>query len=300
MTLAAAVTTHPDRLLDVDTLDNLDEWAATAEIDDELDHFFDDIIDEPMPDSARRLVAQRAALHHVAKSQPMRAIRFFRIVLDIQPDNEMAYGNLARLYDDEDNYADLVRLIESKLAATEHPDEIDRLRNDLAEAVERELAQEDAIETYARLLEQSPENPVFADRLVRAHLMREEYAQAYGLLNRFAESAETPEQRINVHLRLAEIAANHLQAPEEALVHYQDALEIDDDPRALQGVAHLKYEAEDWEGVVVAIESLMNTDDSLHFEERISWLEKGIAAAEKTSNDEAMEKFIAGMNQFNV
>jgi tetratricopeptide (TPR) repeat protein len=300
MTLAAVATEHPAEVISVDSLDQLDEWAAHADMEDELDALFDDVIDEEMPDDSLRLVAQRAGLHHVAKNQAMRAIRFFRIVLDVQPDNEMAYGNLSRLYEDEQNWADLVRLIERKIAATDEDDERERLQNQLADAVEKELASEDAIETYAELVKSHPDNPIYADRLVRAHLLRDQHAEAYGLLNRFVDSALNDDQTVNIHLRLAEIAANHLHAPEEALVHYQDALAVKSDPRALMGVANLKYEAGDWAGVVTTIDALMAHNDALHFEERIAWLEKGIAAAERTQDDDAMQRFIAGMNQFDV
>ena len=91
---------------------------------------------------------------------------------------------------------------------------------------------------------------------------------------------------------MATIAQKHLYAPEEAVVHLEEALRLGGDDRGvLEGLITLQIELQQWPHVIKAIERLTGNFE-LENSQRVAVLMKGAQAARHGLNKEAERRFL--------
>lgn len=297
LTLASYLHQDPDSRVDAEGLDRLESYSLNLE-PSELDSFFSDILEADPEDRVVELVGVRAGLNHLNRGESHHALRFFRQVLDIAPGNQVAFNNLSRIYENEENYLELAEFIESRIAHAESEEDVQRLQDDL-ERIRRLATAPDTAQPVRPLFEANPEDPDLLEKFLDHHREAGELAEAYGVLNRLYPELEAEAQRIAFKLALADIATTALAAPEEAEMHVNEALDLGGpSPEVLGALAQIHVANKNWMNAVSAIESLLATGtEGVPAERLVQWLELGIESAERAHRGEEKTLFVNSLNQ---
>lgn len=287
---AAYLSESPDDRIDAGALDFLDELSLGVD-DEELGNFYDGILENDTTPATRFIVALRAGMFFLGRNEPHHALRCFRQAFDADPTSDIAFGNLSRLYEKEENWGDLRSLIARKLTTAEG-EEAERLRRELGRVVENELSTEEAIAKFTHTLDQNPNDEHALNRLVQAYAAMDRFADAYGHLNRLLDKGLQKDQEIRIRKQLAVIAAENLQAPEEAAHHFQRALELSGpDREILEGLASVRMNAGDWSQAISALRLLTGGSVVLGGDRMKKWLNAGIEASRQANRPEDLKHF---------
>ncbi len=296
---ASFLESIPVERVDTSSLDFLDELSLEVD-DDELATFYDSVLSQASKNGAHYLVALRAGTFYLGRNEPHHAVRCFRAAFEADPNSEIAFSNLSRLYEKEENWGDLRSLIARKLASAEG-EEAERLKRELGRVVENELSTEEAVAKFGHTLETEYNDEHALTRLVEGYSALDKFADAYAHLNRLLEKPLGSEQAVRVRKHLAQIAAEHLQAPEEAAHHFELALEIaGPDREILEGLASVQMNAGDWSAALSALRTLTGGSIVLGGDRMKKWLNVGIEAARQAERPEDLKHFqdrLAGMNE---
>ena len=112
-------------------------------------------------DSAVRkaTLARIAVAYDEHLSQWIEAVAVWSSVLDIDPDDERAGRELARIYQREERWEDLLDILSRQVARASDPEEVARLRLRIGELLQHKLGDvHRAVETYRQVLEADPED----------------------------------------------------------------------------------------------------------------------------------------------
>ena len=154
------------------------------------------------------------------------AIRLFESVLGFEPDNSVALAALNRLYTRFGLWAELVRILEQQLAGAPS-EEVPNLCYRLGHIYRDELKQTgQGLRYFRQGLEKDPEHLVLLNDIVETLEYKENWAElreAYGLMLKVVHSNE---QLLDIHLKLASLCEDKLEAHDEALEHYQAIIDI--------------------------------------------------------------------------
>ncbi|HTE55295.1 MAG TPA: tetratricopeptide repeat protein [Kofleriaceae bacterium] len=189
----------------------------------------------------KRLHLERMArLYERDLGSPGEGIGAWLEVLDFMPQDVGALDELARMYRAGDRHADLLEVIERRLAVA-RPDERPALVYELGELLHRHLGRDtEALEYYAEVLTQDPGN---AGALARVQAMLDDpelrlraadvlmplyeksgdHARLADLLLRVADAIGDPRARLRHLRRVAELREKSLRDRPGALAAYKDA-----------------------------------------------------------------------------
>ncbi len=294
LTLAATLLNDPNAI-DNAVLDQMEEMTLNIG-DEDLDTFFNDVLEhDDLDTEVQERVAIRAANSYMSRNQNLHAIRYFRLALDAKPDNELAFANLARLYQAEGSWTDLVELAWERMS----DDPSDKEIASLASAVEGDVKEDpERLGHYAERFESEPDSRPALEAAVAAYVAADKAAEAYGLLNRVLENVNEKATRAALLLHLSAIANDHLHAPEEAQVHLERALESGGPSPAILGeLAKVHMATGDYMNAVSTLESLTLNGMALEDEAKIDLLAMGIEAASKAHRGEEREKFVSELRR---
>ncbi|HWM85705.1 MAG TPA: tetratricopeptide repeat protein, partial [Kofleriaceae bacterium] len=190
----------------------------------------------------KRLHLERMArLYERDLGSTAEAVSAWLEVLDFLPEDVGALDELARLYRADERHADLLEVIERRLAVTTTTGERLALVHELGELLHRHLGREsEALERYAEVLAQDGGHPGAlarvqamlentelrlraADILLPIYEKGGDYALLAGLLLRVADSIGDPRARLRHLRRVAEIREKFLHDRAGALAAYKDA-----------------------------------------------------------------------------
>jgi tetratricopeptide (TPR) repeat protein len=101
-------------------------------------------------------------------------------------------------------------------------------------------ASDEAIALWEGRVERSPADWRAVSQLSTLYDHAGRWPERYALLNRSAGQISTDTERVEVYLSMARIAVEHLEAPDEAAIHYARVIEIvPDHPEAHEGLQSL-------------------------------------------------------------
>ncbi|MEZ4462163.1 MAG: hypothetical protein R3E66_21070 [bacterium] len=294
---AAFLAEDPDRHVTADSLEQLEELSAAVD-EDELDAFFSDILDSGPSPRVVELVALRAGLSQISRNNALHAIPLFRKVLEAAPTNEVAFTNLSRLYEGEQNWSDLAALLRKRLTHVPAETRV-KLEAALERAYENEMAADiDAVTKWQVLLESTPDDAQALSRYVFGLQAHQRHADAYAFLTRLQPQITTDAQKVRVLLSLADIATNYLHEPDEGQHHAEEALGLVGPTTDVMGaLVEVHMARGDYMTAVNAVESLLAIDPSLPKEQRLEWLQVGVDAAERAHRGEERERFMTEIRQ---
>lgn len=180
--------------------------------------------------------------------QPEPALARWDAVLELDPGNDVALGQVARLRATLGDQEHALVAIETMAAKAAAPDEKARHFAEAARLLEERGEIAAAIERYKRALEATPRDAALLDRLSAAHLAQGDTAAAMSVLERRIEHADSDWVRARVCAELAKLARDRLDDAELASTTARRAIGYDpDNTAALALLADMAYEADDFE-----------------------------------------------------
>lgn len=210
-----------------------------------------------MDEEARKArLREAAALSESVLGDPAQAAQCLLSILESDPTEPEALAELTRIRKAQEQWGEVVVLLERRVESTFDVDQRIGLRRELAHVLADHL--EDtrrATEAWEGLLEEAPESGEAMDALQGLYERAERWDDLRMLLDRRLEMAETDEARIVARVGLARLAEKAFGRRDEAMDQLQGILEIDphnDD--ALDEMERLLALEERWDDVVELLE----------------------------------------------
>ena len=226
-------------------LESLDRLYQQLEKWPELADVLQQELEETMePDQQVSLKLRLASLRETRMEQPDVAVELYRQVLETEPDNSEALSALENLVSHEDLkytvaqileplYRDLgewEKLIDTyniMIEAQSEPFERIAYYHKIAELYEVAGDNpEKAFETFARALEEAPDDEQTLDNIRRLARAMDAYEDLVGLFERRCETLEDMDLKVRYHMDIAGLREEELHDVEGAIGHFNKVLEI--------------------------------------------------------------------------
>lgn len=287
---ASYLADNPEERANEESLTFFEELGEGVE-HEELYALYDDLLEQVRRGETLALICEKAGLHALENAGNALALGYLARAYAADPSREQCYHILAQLYEEEARWSELALLHERR--AVYDPTQAEAMADALRDARARELENPDtSIAFFTQHLDAHPGDTLARDRLLHIFMHHSRHAEAYAFLNRHIEQLESPEQRARLLQSMATIAQKHLYAPEEAVVHLEEALRLGGDDRGvLEGLITLQIELQQWPHVIKAIERLTGNFE-LENSQRVAVLMKGAQAARHGLNKEAERRFL--------
>jgi tetratricopeptide (TPR) repeat protein len=179
-------------------------------------------------DLQKSLLMKLADLYDQRLGNGAKAIENYRKALEVDADNVAALDALEKLYNRDQNWADLLGVYRSKVSLTSEPAGRQELRFRIAYLQDEMLdRKDDAIATYNEILADEFENLNAIVALDRLYLGKGAWNELAENLERQLTLSGDPDAQINLNLRLGELRLTKLEQPAQAVETYHRALAID-------------------------------------------------------------------------
>jgi tetratricopeptide (TPR) repeat protein len=231
--------------------DNLEALAAVYE--EELDN-----IEEPEVGAAVALKVARIQLENLEDEDE--ALRFFRTCLRFDPRSLEALQALDALYERREQWDDLVGVLSKEVDLLKEPaelvDVLYRLGTILLEKLEQSSK---SVGYFRRALDLDPQHLDSLRSLERAFAEQGDHESLYEALKGHLALISESDDRIELVARIADLAANQLKRPDEAIELWRDLLvnqPADDD--AFEALDRLYEQTSRWAELAQLLESRMS------------------------------------------
>ncbi len=261
----AALAEKPD---DPEALERLEELArstggwgqAAGYYVDALDH--EDIFDE----DALTLWNNLARVLDEHLGQVEEAEGAYLQALEIDPGEARALEALDRIYENQQRYADLADVLQRRIEGLYDEDQIIELSYRLAQIFQHELdAPERAVDTYRSILDIRPGHEDSLLQLERIHLERQQWEELFEVLRSRAEVTHSPEEKVELFARMANLAEEMLERPLDAIDLWNEVLKHEPTDRdALGELQRLYLQEERWDDMVSVLEQEVRLTDEPH------------------------------------
>ncbi|MCA9715809.1 MAG: tetratricopeptide repeat protein, partial [Myxococcales bacterium] len=179
-------------------------------------------------DLMRDLLMKLATVYHQRLDNPDKAVDCYRRAVEVDPANVQALDALEVLYNDAENWNDLLDVYRQKVALTDDPEDRQALRFRIAYLQDEMLKDvAEAIATYNEILADDYENVRALEALDRLYLTSELWIELAENLERQLTLSTEADSMISLNLRLGEVQLQKLQQAGMAVETYRRVLEID-------------------------------------------------------------------------
>ncbi|PIE17900.1 MAG: hypothetical protein CSA65_07020 [Proteobacteria bacterium] len=202
-------------------------YEKTGQFEDYLD-VLDQQLDITTADDERVSLYQRQATVWEEQFNKLdRATECLEKILMIDQAHVVTYRSLARLYQTDSRFDDLVETFRRHIDAINDPVERVQLYQAMGQTYEVSLQDPDrAIEAYTDILSFDPDHTQALDALARLYEDIEAWDRAVDVMNRLVQLVDDAAYRVNVFYRLGRIHEEHQQDPHTAEERYAQALEL--------------------------------------------------------------------------
>lgn len=226
-------------------IDRLEELYTRLEWWAELLEVYEMKLEQADNDEARKdLLYVIAPLHEEQLDQPYEAIGTYRDILEIDPQELGALENLADLYEETEQWHELLEALEEQMELVSLPEERLGLHHQIGTLWETELGDVlEAVEVYREILEEEPEHEPTREALagliergeaeVEAaevlHPIYEEAGEWEKLVHverLLIESSHDPDRKLELYREIGDIYEHRLERPAAAFDNYLEALEV--------------------------------------------------------------------------
>jgi len=177
------------------------------------------------PGRAVELVLQRAQIFdEKLRDVDAAAEALERLIAEIDPRNAEAHARLRRYYEQDDDWAKVVKIAERQLGLTDDRAERVRRSMELAALVRDKLGDDrKAIAIYERVLEIDPEDLVALEAVAGLYAKTGNYQRLAYADEKLLERTQESEARRKLLLQIAEIYETHLDEPARGFEWYRRA-----------------------------------------------------------------------------
>jgi tetratricopeptide (TPR) repeat protein len=175
----------------------------------------------------KRWLAEAARLHETALADPQAAVAAWRKLLAVDEADPDALDALARLYEAGARYPELVELLEQKARFAETPAVQVGLKGRIAALYAEKLGDLDrAVTAYRDLLDLAPDSLAALEALEQLETRRGDFTAVQEVLVRRLQAVGAGAPQIPVYRKLAALAVDKHQAPEDAIGYLHEVLAI--------------------------------------------------------------------------
>jgi tetratricopeptide (TPR) repeat protein len=177
---------------------------------------------------------------------------YYRQALDTDPKHVGALEALERVYRASGEWNELLDVLRRKADALEDPVAVLEAKLQIAEAYEDRTGNTDeAISTYAQVLEADPQSLRAMKGLERLYSQKERWPDLLTVLEKQYEVVTTEKERISILLRVAAMWEEEFVKPEKAAERLEQVLEIDPtNEQALRGLERLYKNMQRWDKLI--------------------------------------------------
>ncbi len=228
-------------------------WPALYEaFEKELDVVFGDT-------NQADILAKMARLSSEQLGDRERAIELWKRVLDLRGEDPEALNALGNIYAEQENWAELVEVLEREVSIAESDALRVAIYADLGRIWYEKLGRvRNALDNWERVLDIEPGNTAALFYIAEIHRAGQQHHELVDTLHRILEvGAATLEdaQIESVYMQLGHLYTVELEQPLDAVDAYNKALEVNPHNfAALDALEHIHRAEEMWEDVVTVME----------------------------------------------
>ncbi|MDP3276511.1 MAG: hypothetical protein Q8Q09_15040 [Deltaproteobacteria bacterium] len=182
------------------------------------------------PDEAKAYLFRACEIYESVLDQPGEAIRAYRQVLELDPEDLNAVDALVRIFVARSSWPELLEIQQRKIDLLSDPDEKKRLFFEVGSVYESELKDNaKAIDAYNKVLELDPSDLVALQRLDQLFLQQQNWPELLSVLERAGDLASDPDEVCAYRYRVAEIYEKQLNDVPRAVEIYRGILDASPD-----------------------------------------------------------------------
>ncbi|MCA9543155.1 MAG: tetratricopeptide repeat protein [Myxococcales bacterium] len=209
----------------------------------------------------RSLSHEMATLYRERLQDDGAAETMYRYILDnIDDVDAKALRGLDTLYAEQERWPELVDILRREVDATYEPAERTAFMFRLGQTLEGRLGQiDDAVDQYTAIVDDEPTHAGALDRLEQIYLAQQTWEPLFEIYNRKTEIAADEGAKAELYAQMANLAAEFLERPHDAIDLWNQVLEIrGEDPAALVALEGLYQGNESWRDLVSVCERQVN------------------------------------------
>ncbi|HET8935911.1 MAG TPA: tetratricopeptide repeat protein [Polyangiales bacterium] len=209
-----------------------------------------------MSDSAQAETLGRMAMLAATKLDNLpRAVELLRKVLDLLGEDPEALNALGNIYSQQENWPDLVDVLEREVAVSDDETMRIRIYADLGRIWYEKLRRDrNALESWERVLDIEPANTDALFAMANIHRAAHSYEDLASSLHRMVEAGATALDDAAIEAAYMELGAiynTQLQQPSDAVAAYNKALEVNPaNFAALDALEQIHGSQEQWEDAI--------------------------------------------------
>jgi golgin subfamily B member 1 len=254
------------------------------------------------------ILAKMAWLAADRLHDPQKAIELWRRVLDVRGEDPEALNAIGNIYAAQQNWKDLVEILEREVAIADDDELRIRIYSDLGriwyEKLERDRS---ALDSWERVLDIDPSNADALFNMVEIYRAGQQWHELVDSLHRAIEvgTATLEEAQLEqVYMQLGHMYVTHLEQPMDAAEAYRQAIEIN--PRnfhALDALEHIHRQEAQWEDAIGVMEQrasvLDDPDEKLQqlltiahaWEDQVGVADRGTSAYQRVLELRPMDQY---------
>ncbi len=213
----------------------------------------------------RSVCHEVASIHRGRLGDDAAAEQMYSYVLEgIDPADTAALKGLDELYLKQARFEELVEILKREIASTYEEAERQDFMFRLGEIYENQIGEVDlAADQYRGILNEEPLHAGALARLRDIYFARQEWKPLYEVFGRLAEIAEHETEKAELKAQMANIAAEFLDRPMDAVDLWNEVLELrGEDRTALVALEGLHQHLENWRELVEVCERQVNLLDN--------------------------------------
>ncbi len=208
------------------------------------------------PAEKAEIYVELGDLYEQQFSQMERAVAMYRAALDHDPKSHLAMHALERLYDESEQWAALLEILQSQLSLVETQEDGISIRLRMAQAHEYRIRDMDgAIQAYEQVRQMDPGNGVALKGLERLYSSQEKWAELLDILEAELQRSTIERERVDILERQATLWEEQFLKPERAVQCLERLVE--EFPQHVEGMArlsHLYRTTRQWDSLVENLE----------------------------------------------
>ncbi len=250
-----------------------------------------------MTSDATEKMAVYVQMGELAENQlgvPDQAMDYYQKALEFDSAHLGALAALERIFSARQQWAELLQVLNRKLAALTDAVEQTDERLKIADVLEDRLQNPDeAIVIYRQVVELDPQNLTGLKGLERLYTLRERWQDLLGVLEAQYEVVQTEKERINILTRIAGMWEELFVKPEKAAERLEQVVDIDPSHEpSLRGLARLYRQLQRWDDLINTYERIVSSTSARR--EKVDLYEQigGVYANEKNDPDRAIDAYL--------
>ena len=208
--------------------------------------------------AARKDVLVRlATVFETELSDLSRAEEVLAQILNFDTEDADALAFLDRIYDKQGDFEKLASILRRRIAITDDTSHLVELHLRLGKVLADVIDDPDAaVASYLAVLEHESRSPEALDALERLYFRAERWEELYGVYEKMLDIAPGDQALSDCYARMAKITSDVLGQRERAVELWRRVLDLRGaDPLALQALADLHEQAEEWRELTEVLDS---------------------------------------------